>query len=189
MQQDIDELDIIKYESDKLKMPISSDISLYAVSLYYKYKNQEKNIISYPEDMIIKSLGYDSNDIAFPIFRDLILYTVKELEEHGIRETKKLIKNPNSYIYVELANFEYEIGLCNLKSELERLHTTRNVNNINIEVYDIIFGKNYECNVYDSVISIARYIEKSKQQCELNTNHQIQKNIKVKKPNETLALA
>lgn len=191
MQQDVNVLDVIKNRSDELKLPISCDISLYAVSLYYKYQynKQSEDMIIYKEDNILKSLGYDINDKAFPIFRDLVLYTIEEIEKNGIRETKKLVKNDNSYLYIELANFEYEIGLSYLKNELERIHSNRNVNDINIETYTEIFGKNYECSVYDSVLYIAKYIEKSKKQNELEKNNQIQESVKVKKPNEALAPA
>lgn len=160
MQQDFNLLEVLKCSSKEIPSAILNELSGEFVIMYYNYNNENNSDkVVYPEDKILKELGYNINDRASSILRDLISSTVDAIDEYGIEEATKLVKNENSFIYVELAHFDYEIGLNKLRSELNRIHENRNIEAIDMEVYEDVYGKENISDVYDSVISIAKYID------------------------------
>ncbi len=152
-------LEILKHSNGYDLINLSKEISYDVLFLYCNYiYNKKNNVVEYPENRILKKLGYDINDEASSILRDIVLYTVEAIDKKGIKEAIELINNENSYIYVELAYFDYEIGLTKVKSELNRIHEGRNISNIDIELHEEIFGNKYKYNINDAIISIAKYI-------------------------------
>lgn len=160
MQLDKTLLDVLRVSSNDVKNTILSELSYEVLSLYYNYicKKQDRLQNMYPEDILLQKLGYDLSDRAEPILRDFLLYTVEVMEKASIKEAEKLVKNYDSYIYVELAHYDYDIGFNMLRDELERIHANRNIEEIDMDIYDQIFGENHDHSVYNAVISIAKYI-------------------------------
>lgn len=183
MHQDLNLFEVLKCSSEEVTSTILSELSWDILVMYYNYNSaKNSNHVVHPEDIILKKLGYDTNDKAASILRDLISSTVEVIDEKGIREATKLVKNENSFLYVELAYFDYEIGLNKLKSELNRIHKNRNIENIDMEVYEEVYGKKNIDNVYDSVIYISKYIGNKKKQPTRQTE-------KSESNNKVLALA
>lgn len=166
MQQEMNLYEVLKNSSKEETLIISGMISYEVAFMYYSYldRKSHESVAIYPEDRILEKLGYDITDRATPILRDLVLSIVDIIDEKGVKEVTKLVKNTNSHIYVELACFDYEIGLNKLRSELNRIHNNRNVENIDIELYEDVFGKRQVCNVYDSIIFIANHIRNKNRQ-------------------------
>ncbi len=179
MQPDNTILDLLGSVPEEVREYILEKLSYDIMVKYYDYKKSilESNKISYPEDKLLSRLGYNVNDRAFPILRDLVLYIAEAIEEKGIGKAYKLVKNKNSYIYVELAHYDYEIGLNALNSELIRIHSERKMDNIDIELYNDVFGKKYERGVYASAMAIAKYInnkdKKSSEQTKTTDNNKV----------------
>lgn len=112
------------------------------------------------EEKLLEELGYNLNDRATPILRDLILEVVDSYKNYGEKEVKNLVKKKDSYIYIEIGCFDYEIGLNYMWKELERIHNKRNLENINVELYTEIFGKIRQVNIEETILETAKYIKK-----------------------------
>lgn len=162
MHLDNNLLDFIAGNPNEITDPVLKELMQYVVYLFVQYNKEKKNgdIIVYEEDRLLESLGYQLDDIA--ILRDLILEVTEVMNRKGEEKAIKLVKDKNSYIYVELACFEYEIGLNKLRNELDRIHSSRDKNKIDIDIYHRIFGENYQHDVYDAIISISQYIHRGK---------------------------
>lgn len=183
MQHEDTFLEFLRGVPEEVRIDILETIfyDMVVRSYYYINSKSKDEKVSYPEDELLSKLGYDVNDRAFPILRDYILYIVEAIKEKGIRKAYKFTRNKNSYIYVELAHYDYDIGLNTLKKELNRIHSERKIDNIDLELYNDVFGEKYERDVYESSIVIAKYIN--------NKNKKSSEQTKTTTDNKVLALA
>lgn len=117
---------------------------------------------------LLESLGYEKDDKATNLLEDLILEVNELLENNDEKEIEKLVNNKKSFIYVELACFDHEIGLNKFNQEIERIHKTRKIENIDIETYTNVYGNNYDPTVNDTIISVAKFMKIQKQLSENN---------------------
>lgn len=179
MQPDNTILDLLSSVPEEVRVSVLEKLSYDIIVKYHDYKKfiSENDKVSYPEDELLSRLGYNVNDRAFPILRDLILYISEAIKENGIKKAYQLVRDENSYIYVELAHYDYDIGLNTLKKELTRIHSERKIDNIDLELYNDIYGKKYERDVYDSSMDIAKYIIKkdktSSEQTKTTTDNKV----------------
>ncbi len=111
---------------------------------------------------LLEKLGYNTNNKTTVILCDIISEVVDELSSKNDEEVRKLVEDKKSYLYTEIGCFVYEIGLNRLIKELERLHKKRNIESINIELYNDIFKEDFNPTIYDSIINIALYKKKNK---------------------------
>lgn len=100
----------------------------------------------------LERLGYNPKDRAIDILRDLILEVADFMDRYEEEDIKSLINKKDSFIYIELACFEYEIGLKSFHKELQRLHKNR------MDFVSGVSNKGEGISVEDVVFCVAKYI-------------------------------
>ena len=113
------------------------------------------------DNKLLERLGYNQKDKATILLKDLVSEVSDLMNQHEKEEIKELIDNKTSYIYVELACFDYEIGLNKFNEEIERVHRERNVDKIDMELYTDIFNDDINPSVENAVFSIAEFMNKT----------------------------
>lgn len=112
---------------------------------------------------LLESLGYSTTHKRMRLFNDIIDEVEECLTKYKYEEVVELVKNKNSYIYVEMKVF-YEIGLNKIPNELNIIHNDmRDINKCNIETYTEVFGTNLNPTVDETIVLIADYKLKQKQ--------------------------
>ncbi len=111
---------------------------------------------------LLEKLGYQNIlQNRTLLFNDLIKEVEECIDYCSYEEIKKLINNKKSYLYVELKMF-YEIGLNDIQKELISVHNSRNLENVDIETYEEVYRGNINPTFAESVIAIADYRRKKR---------------------------
>lgn len=121
---------------------------------------------------VLEKLGYNTERKCMRFFNDLILEVEECMDDCSKEEVVELIKNKNSFIYVEMRIF-YELGLNKMEGELNMIHTEmRDPRKIDIETYAEVFNDNYNPTVEESIYNIAKYRKHMKNKSSLQEQKQ-----------------
>ncbi len=110
---------------------------------------------------LLQGLGYDISKEERKVFVDLVIESLGQVKEgKTIDEVHELINETHkSPLYVELAYFIYEKGMPHIHSSLEQFQASIREENSNKELYDTVFTKKEDLNVYDAAFYVVKYLD------------------------------
>lgn len=122
----------------------------------------------YRDIELLRKLGYCEKNLAFlHLFYDLIEevewcmkhpYEVERCmnQPYSDEAIRKLLDNKESFIYVELKMY-HDVGLNRIPDYITKVYSERQISECDVEVYTNVFGNNVNPSLNDTIISIAAY--------------------------------
>ncbi|MCI8347633.1 MAG: hypothetical protein HFJ12_06800 [Bacilli bacterium] len=112
----------------------------------------------YRDIELLRKLGYCEKNLALlHLFYDLVEEVEWCMKQSYSDETiRKLLDNKESFIYVELKMY-HDVGLNRISDYITKVYRERQISECDVEVYTNVFGNNVNPSLNDTIISIAAY--------------------------------